>query len=195
MQPEAPAAGQPGAPPGLARVQSFVNTLDVESGTDELASPAALRAWLEAHGLAGDGGAGLDDGDVTRARAVREALRELLGGNGGHPVDPSAVRLLDAVSANVPLAVRFDDAGHPILRSSGAGLAGALGTLMADIATAVADGTWVRLKVCRSDTCRWAYWDGSRNRSGTWCSMAVCGNRMKGRRYRRRRSQERAAGA
>ena len=39
------------------------------------------------------------------------------------------------------------------------------------------DGTWGRLKACAEDGCRWAFYDASRNQSGRWCSMAVCGNR------------------
>ncbi|HEX6654657.1 MAG TPA: CGNR zinc finger domain-containing protein, partial [Candidatus Limnocylindria bacterium] len=31
------------------------------------------------------------------------------------------------------------------------------------------------------------FFDRSRNRSGTWCTMAVCGSRMKSRSYRSRR--------
>jgi predicted RNA-binding Zn ribbon-like protein len=184
----APAASHPGAPPGLARVLALVNTLDLEEGVDELFSPLALASWLESHGL-GQGGERLTDDDLVRARAVREALRDLLGGNAGHPVDQASVAILDDVSAATPLAVRFGDDGRPVLRPAGEGLAAALGALLADIATAVANGSWVRLKTCRNDTCRWAYWDGSKNRSGAWCSMAVCGNRMKGRRYRRRRQE------
>ena len=45
----------------------------------------------------------------------------------------------------------------------------------------VADGTWSRLKACREDDCHWAFYDRSRNRSGQWCVMAVCGNRNKAR--------------
>lgn len=187
------AAGRPGPPPGLARVQAFVNTLDLEEGEDRLASPGALAAWLDEHGLA-RGAADLTAADLDRARAVREALRDLLGGNAGHPVDPRSVVVLDSAAAAVPLAVRFEGEGRPALRPAGQGLAAALGVLLADIATAAADGSWGRLKTCRNATCRWAYWDGSKNRSGAWCSMAVCGNRMKGRRFRRRRREEVAAG-
>jgi predicted RNA-binding Zn ribbon-like protein len=46
------------------------------------------------------------------------------------------------------------------------------------------DGSWSRLKACRQ--CGWAFYDYSRNRSGSWCSMQLCGNRTKTRAYRRR---------
>ena len=55
---------------------------------------------------------------------------------------------------------------------------------------AIVDGTWARLKACRWDTCQWAFYDTSKNRSGSWCSMAVCGNRAKAAAYRRRRRSE-----
>jgi predicted RNA-binding Zn ribbon-like protein len=43
-------------------------------------------------------------------------------------------------------------------------------------------------KPCRNHPCRWLFYDHSTNRSGTWCTMAVCGNRLKARADRRRRS-------
>jgi predicted RNA-binding Zn ribbon-like protein len=48
------------------------------------------------------------------------------------------------------------------------------------------DGTWPKLKACRSDTCRWAFVDHARNRSRQWCSMSLCGNRAKARAFRAR---------
>jgi predicted RNA-binding Zn ribbon-like protein len=50
----------------------------------------------------------------------------------------------------------------------------------------MAEGTWERLKVCPAHDCLWAFYDSSRNRSGHWCSMKVCGNRAKARSYRER---------
>ena len=48
-------------------------------------------------------------------------------------------------------------------------------------------GAWERLKACPAEDCEWAFFDVSRNRSRTWCSMEECGNRAKTRRYRRRK--------
>ena len=58
--------------------------------------------------------------------------------------------------------------------------------------TATVDGTWPRLKACRREICHWLFYDHSRNRSGIWCSMAVCGNRTKTRAYRERREATRS---
>lgn len=43
------------------------------------------------------------------------------------------------------------------------------------------ESRWERLKICASDECRWAFYDSSRNRRGTWCQMEACGNRIKNR--------------
>ena len=77
-------------------------------------------------------------------------------------------------------------AGQVALEPGAAGVDGALGRLVAIVATAMADGTWSRLKACQADRCGWAFYDHARNRSRRWCSMAVCGNRTKARSYRRR---------
>jgi predicted RNA-binding Zn ribbon-like protein len=63
---------------------------------------------------------------------------------------------------------------------------GALSRILAVVYTAMADESWHRLKACRLDDCQWAFYDQSKNRSRTWCSMKVCGNRAKARAYRER---------
>ena len=50
----------------------------------------------------------------------------------------------------------------------------------------MADGTWWRLKGCPRDVCHWLFYDRSRNGSGKWCAMSVCGNRTNTKAYRRR---------
>jgi predicted RNA-binding Zn ribbon-like protein len=67
-----------------------------------------------------------------------------------------------------------------------AGIGRAFGRLLGIVARAQAAGTWERLKACPWHTCHVAFYDHSRNRSRTWCSMAVCGNRAKAQTYRRR---------
>lgn len=187
LAPPVGSGGDEGMPAGVARVRAFVNTREID-GTDQIegfASPADLAAWLTAQGLL-PGGEILGEDDLREAIAVREALRELLEGNAGHGVDPVALRVLRDAAARAPVAVQFDPEDGASLAPVGGGLVATLGRLFADIATATADGSWARLKVCRNDECRWAYYDASRNRSGRWCSMAGCGNRMKGRAYRER---------
>lgn len=45
-----------------------------------------------------------------------------------------------------------------------------------------------RLKICPN--CGWLFLDRSRNRSRTWCDMAVCGNRMKAKRHYHRNRED-----
>lgn len=172
------------APGRLELVRRFVNTRDVEDGIEELASPAALRAWLREHELPDVPRPGTRG--VERLTALREALRKLLLSNNGEPPDERALERLREEAACVPLRVRFGDHGESALAPGGAGIDAVVGELLGIVHESMADGTWQRLKACRSDTCEWAFYDRSRNRSGTWCSMAVCGNRAKARSFRGR---------
>jgi predicted RNA-binding Zn ribbon-like protein len=174
------------APGRLRIVQAFVNTTDRIISLDELSSPDKLQEWLAAWELVDD--AELDERDLARALELREALRELLVANAEHGrVHEDALEGLNRAGVEGRLVVRFDRDGVGSLDASTPGLAGALGRLVAIAYTAMADGTWERLKACRSAECRWAFYDSSRNRSGAWCTMSVCGSRAKSRAYRRRR--------
>jgi predicted RNA-binding Zn ribbon-like protein len=178
------------APGSLELVRSFVNTLDVEEGVDELADPASLVAWLREHGLMR--GRTATRAELERARRVREALRTLLLANNGLSTRKHAGAVLDAAARRSGLGVRFRPAGSRLEPTAG-GVEGALGRLLAIVAAAMLDSTWARLKACRADDCRWAFYDHARNHSRTWCSMAVCGNRAKARAYRSRRSRSPSA--
>ena len=59
--------------------------------------------------------------------------------------------------------------------------------LLLIIRRAQEDGSWSRLKACANADCGWVFFDRSRNRQGSWCDMAVCGNRLKNREFRVRR--------
>ena len=67
---------------------------------------------------------------------------------------------------------------------------GGLGRLLAIVhGTLARPEQWRRLKACRLHTCEWAFYDHTKNRSGAWCTMQVCGNRTKARSYRERRAR------
>jgi predicted RNA-binding Zn ribbon-like protein len=163
------------APGQLALVERFVNS--------EAATPEELGAWLAEHGLA-EAGASWSAADAERAAELREGLRALLLANNGVAPDPAAVARVDVVARESPLAVSVDPAG---LEPLGSGIAVPLARVLAIVARAQADGSWSRLKACQAEDCHWAFYDSSRNRSRTWCSMSVCGNRAKARAYRARR--------
>jgi len=167
-------------------LQDFLNTADIESETDLVATPASLREWLARRGLV-PRAAELGAAEHARVLELRERLRDALEAI-THGTSPrAAFTQLNSIAARVPLRVRFDDAAHlePARRD-----APALGPILAAVYDALGDEALVRLKVCRNDACRWAFYDTSRNRSGVWCTMAICGNRQKGRVYRRRHTAD-----
>lgn len=174
------------APGELEQVRAFVNTADLERGEEDLDTPGALSAWLADHGLLG-GSTRATKADLHAALEIREALRELLLANADGAPTAKASATLDAAARRARLGVRFDaDGGH--LEPGAGGVQGAIGRLLAIVQRAMATGTWDRLKACRQDTCRWAFYDNTKNRSGVWCTMETCGNRAKARAYRERQA-------
>jgi predicted RNA-binding Zn ribbon-like protein len=171
---------------GLELVQAFVNTVDREHGPDLLDEDVGLADWLERRMLSAD----LRPGDRARALEVREALRALLLANNGEPRDPAAQDTLERAARRARLEPAFPPDGATLVPRA-AGVDGALGRILAAAFTAMLDGSWARLKACPREVCGWAFYDRSTNSSATWCSMRVCGGRVKaGAYYRRRRAAE-----
>jgi predicted RNA-binding Zn ribbon-like protein len=176
------------APEGLALVQDLVNTLDIEKGEDSIATSGALAGWLAEHGF--QVGTAVTDSDVARFGDIREGLRSLLDAHNGGTSSPEAVTRMNAALAGAGLTLQI---GHGRATLDGAGASDrAIARVGQAVLTAEADGTWQRLKTCRDEECRWAFYDASRNRSGVWCNMAVCGCRTKVRAFRSRRAESAA---
>jgi predicted RNA-binding Zn ribbon-like protein len=155
------------APEPLREVQLFLNSVDLEHDTDW------LPEWLDERGLAGE---------LERARTLREALRALVLANNGAAVDQPALELVNGAAERLSLRVGPDAVLHV------GGGRDALDGVVSIALGAMLDGSWPRLKACRN--CCWSFYDYSPNRSATWCSMQLCGNRTKTRAYRRRRRRE-----
>jgi predicted RNA-binding Zn ribbon-like protein len=172
------------APDDLALVEDFVNTWDLEGAGETFGSPAELATWLAAHGLAEPAEA-FGREDLGRAIAVREALRALLLANNEGELDPGAPATLTAAARRADLSINVDVGGRARVEPRAAGIDRVIGRLLGIVARAQADGTWDRLKACPWHTCHAAFYDHSRNRSRTWCSMSICGNRAKAQTYRR----------
>jgi len=182
------------APGRLELVRLFVNTLDREEETDELSSPAALAGWLSANGLA-EPGLRATRGDLGHAIALREALRDsLLANTDDATTPPDACATVDRAAERARLIPRLRSDGVSMLEPKSGGVDAALGRLVAIVHESVANGSWSRMKACRDESCQWAFYDHTKNHSGAWCSMAVCGNRTKARVYRARRAQGLAPG-
>ena len=176
------------ASPPLYLVQRFVNSVDLETGEDELNSPEALRRWLAERELMGPRQK-VTEADLRRALDVREGLRAVLLTNNGLPLDEERVRRLDRAVSRAGVRVRFRPGHEPELVPDAEGVDGAIARLMAIVAAAVEHGRWPRLKACPREGCHWAFFDRSKNLSGRWCLMEVCGNIEKARAFRARQRE------
>jgi predicted RNA-binding Zn ribbon-like protein len=186
--------GRAPAPGELALVQAFINThydLEYEHGAELLGAPGALQRWLRRHRLLDPHGDPLGLGELHRALAVRELLRELAQRNGRSRSPRFPLAELDSLAEGAAVEVRFTHAGPRFVAPRDSGFDGTLGRLFAITASSLIDGTWQRLKVCPGHDCGWAFYDYSRNLSGRWCSMAVCGGRAKARAHYRRNRERR----
>jgi predicted RNA-binding Zn ribbon-like protein len=176
-------------PEGLETLQDFVNTLDREEEKDDVATPGALAVWLVERELLPVIESEVSDDDHVRAVELREALRRMALANNGEPPSAAATATVERQARESRLELRFPPEGGWHLEPGAVGLAGALGRLIAILMEAMADGTWTRFKACSAHTCQWVFYDTSKNRSGHWCSMRVCGNRAKARQFRARRRE------
>ncbi len=203
VDPRSASPTQPGgrapAPGELALVQSFINThydLEVEHGADLFATPRALADWFSARGLI-ERSRPPTSREWSNALRAREALREIARGNGRRTDAPDQVlaregayERLGAAARGACVEIRLTSAGPHFHAGRGGRLTGGLGVVLALTASAMADGSWARLKVCAGQGCGWAFYDHSRNQMGRWCSMSVCGGRAKAHaHYQRMREQ------
>jgi predicted RNA-binding Zn ribbon-like protein len=179
------------APVPLIAVQGLANTFAFDPTEERLADARAAREWLLLSDLA------TPDVQVGRRELdhlleCRAAIRDLLDSNLTGNADPSASVRLARLAAD-----------HPVTLTKGSGEAlsldlspatsvdGLIAQMIGIVFQAQLEGRWSRLKICANDECRWAFFDSSRNRGGTWCQMEICGNRVKNRTYRRRVSARR----
>ena len=154
------------APDALREVQLFINTVDLHNEIEW------LPEWLRDRGITRK---------QKRATELREALRRLVLANNGLAREPAAVEVVNRALARISL--ELDPSGRLVLAQDGDAIDGIVRT----VAAAMLDGSWERLKACPN--CRWCFYDYSPNRSATWCSMQLCGNRSKTRAYRQRRTR------
>jgi predicted RNA-binding Zn ribbon-like protein len=164
----------------------FVNTRDIEEETDSIADPRGLQVWIRER--TGDY---LDEPDgeaLGRLLALRESLRALLRTNNGEEVAPGELTPLEAAAERSRFRTTFSADGRLDLAPARSDLGGFEARLLLAIERLQSQGAWSRLKACTDKGCQWAFYDATRNHSRTWCSMDVCGNREKTRRYRARNS-------
>ena len=160
---------------------SVVLRFDPARRIDRFADPAAMDAFADA--------ASRLCGERFEALAPTAPERR-----------PLLIALREATDRHFRTAVAGETSDHllaDLLEATAAALRGRSkpGFVALEVATArsalqlTAETRDGRLKICPN--CQWLFIDRSRNRSRSWCDMAVCGNRVKaGRHYRRQKEAE-----
>ena len=190
----------PAAAPGeLEFVRAFVNTRDIDLGTDRLSDLSGWSEWANEQGIDQSVGGGrlgengeADDAteaELRRARELREILRDGLLANHSKAGTPDAVVEALTEAARRTTQVVITDRGAELV-AAGTGIDAAIGRVVSAATAALGDGTWARLKACEYDSCQWAFFDHSRSRTGRWCSMELCGNRAKQARWRAKQANQ-----
>ena len=152
---------------------ALLNTTPVVGGVraDDLADPARARAWL-----ASAGGAGTDE-ELRQVLGVRSALQAVVRGEQPPAVLAAFVRGAACVPDIADGQVAWTLSVAPERRLA----------VRAVLAwDALAKQSPGRLRPCANDECRLFLIDRTRNNTARWCSMAVCGNRLKARRHYQR---------
>ncbi len=163
-------------------VRAFINTLDVEAGTDQFADVESWSRWAHQMGITGPASAA----ELSRAVHLREALRAgLLANHAREPLPEMTAAALTEAARGPGVHIAFTAEGL-VLSCDRDGIAGLVLDVVNATDAALAGGVWSRLKICANDGCRWAFYDHSRSRTGRWCAMGVCGNRAKQSRWRDR---------
>lgn len=178
------------APEPLLAVQGLANTYSFDEGAEEelLGGPEGTRAWLVRTGL-GAPRIAVTVAEHRRLVEFRSVIRALLDANsGGEPAADGTA--LAGFAAEHPVGLFVGPAGDLELDLRPASsVDGVISMLLGISLRAQLTDEWPRLKICASDECRWAFYDSSRNRGGTWCRMDGCGNKIKNRAYRERRAR------
>ncbi len=173
--------------PEIELLVEFVNTRNLEDETDLIDEPKALERWIDDHAGGLEVGA-VDAGSRRRLLALRESLRALLRTNNGGEAGGDELRALREAAERSRFRTTFSEDGPLRIDPEGDGPEAFEARLLLALERIQSLGGWPRLKACTADDCQWAFYDTSRNRSRTWCSMEECGNREKTRRYRRRKA-------
>ncbi len=178
---------------GLALVQDLMNTIPAgrpratdllqDVGTAQGWAESALADWAEATGRPAPAVA-LDERGLEELQALRADLRSVVGG--AEPAS-SAPELR---AASIGLSLGAD--GRADLAPRGQGWRVLVGQILIEVLEAQRADTWRRLKTCRNERCAVAFYDRSRNNSGAWHNVRICGNAVN---LRASRARRRAAAA
>jgi CGNR zinc finger/Putative stress-induced transcription regulator len=176
------------APDGLALVQDLLNTRVIgNQGTDLLATVdlardwlgSALAAWSGTDGTDSAWLSGLSGADLVALRSLRSDVTGLVTGRG------NGVQV-----QRVPATLTITATGELRLLPAGRGRRGFASAIWGEIFLAQRADTWKRLKICHNQPCSSTFFDRSKNNSGVWHDVRICGNAAN---LRASRARKRAA--
>lgn len=176
------------APGGLAFVHDLLNTRSAgrPRRPDLLADVVSAQGWADSALASWAQETGQDvpavvlgEGDLDPLRDLRVDLHAHVAGAGAPGPEHQA-----------PVLLRLGPDGRVRLEPRGTGWRALASLALIAVADAQAADTWRRLKTCRNPRCEAAFFDRSRNNSGTWHDVRVCGNPANLRAYRARQRAE-----
>jgi predicted RNA-binding Zn ribbon-like protein len=172
----------------------FINTEMIIRGqrTDLLQEWADLIAWLvqakvlsAAEGREVTTGLSRADGErfLGEARAFRATLREMAEGIVvGRPVPRSTVEAINGLLSRCPgypQLMRINGRYERRFHSEASGAARLLVPIAGAASELLCLGDLSLVKKCRNDACILYFYDTTKNHARQWCSMGLCGNRIK----------------
>ena len=186
--------GMDAAPGELAFVHDVMNTVSggKPNRADLLADLDSAQGWLDAclDGLAAVTGTPrwdveLGADDLDGIRALRADLRHLASvRHDGADTRP------DVPLQSATAALQLNSDGVVVMRPRGNGARQVTSLVLSVIYRAQLADTWRRIKLCRNPKCAAVFYDRSRNNSGVWHDVRVCGNAANLRASRARRRAE-----
>ena len=152
---------------------AVLNSTPVIDGvpTDDLADPARARAWL-----ASAGGAGTE-AELQHVLKARDALQAVVRGGAPPAVLAPTLAGASCIPALTDGQITWNLSVPPDRRLA------VRAVLTWDTLAKNSPG---RLRPCANGECQLFLIDHSKAGTARWCSMAVCGNRMKARRHYQR---------
>lgn len=187
-------SGQPFLFVGNHLCLDFINTQMIVRGqrTDLLQEWTDLVAWLTRAKLlsAGEGKEtvsrlGRAEGEqlLNEARSFRTVLREMAERIvAGKPVARSTVEAINELHGRrpgYPQLIRTNGRFERRFHSETSGAARLLIPFAEAASELLCDGDLSLVKKCRNNACILYFYDTTKNHARQWCSMGLCGNRIK----------------
>jgi predicted RNA-binding Zn ribbon-like protein len=160
-----------------------------ENSHDCLVNDQSALAWLKAAGQLGDEPNGPPLGLAELARSLRHAARRLIGGSETERLCYAEVvnQVLEAGRPRRTLAVNIDSNFLFIEQRRDNSPASLLEPIAMELAHLVVKGELSLVRKCEAHDCTLMFLDATKSGRRRWCSMAICGNRMKVAAFRARK--------